>query len=125
MSDDPMFTDLGNNTLLIHHAGYGSTPPCPQAKFKIGNVVRIRRHKARGVPQTGAVAVVVPPGIPAEYALADATGKPRPLMVTKESRSVRYIVAFADNPTPYLFGESALIATAEKDVEIKFSETAT
>lgn len=118
MSEEPIFQELGNNTLLINHAGYGSTPECPQAKFKPGNIVKVRRHKARGVPQLACVAIVVPPNFPAEYALADFHKKPRPLMITGAKRFVQYIVGFDGIEQPHLFAEHALIATKHPDAEV-------
>src|SRR6185312_4086859 len=122
MSDEPLFTELGNNTLLIHHAGYGVTPPCPKAKFKVGDVVKVRRLKhLRDLPDRAAIAIVVPPGFPAEYAHADALQKPRPLMVTKPLRGVSYIVAFDNDPRPMHLRESYLVTSGEPPVEVKWS----
>lgn len=119
---EPQYTEIGKNTLLVNHGGYGTTPECLQAKFKIGNCVRIRRHKARQVPQEAYVAIIVPPGFPAEYALADAKKQPRPLIITRESRAIQYIVAFADNPTPHLFKESDLMPSDKPDVVPQFGD---
>lgn len=115
MSDAPQITELGHNTLLVNHAGYGVTPPCPTAKFRISQVL-----KARGRKEFCAVVAVVPPGFPAEYALADVKKEPRPLMITKERRCVTYIVGFVDDPVPYLYPERSLRATDQPDTPVEW-----
>jgi hypothetical protein len=110
---------MPNPVLLVQNAGYGETPPCPQALFRARSVVRLRRRKHLAhLPEKGAVAAVVPPGFPADYALADLRKEPRPLMVTRERRAVTYIVLFEGNPTPHLLRESDLLPTDEPLAEI-------
>lgn len=112
---------MHNPVLMVTNAGYGETPLCPQAKFKANDIVRLRRRKhLAGLPEKAAVAVVVPPGVPPEYAIADATKSPRPLMITRESRAVRYIVAFPDELTPRLIRECDLLPTDDPPAEVKF-----
>lgn len=107
--------------LIVHDAGVGVTPHCPDARFNIGDVVRVRRLKhLRHLPDEGAVACVVPPGFPAEYALADASGRRRPLMITKPSRLITYIVAFEDDPTPHLLREAYLLPSGKAPVSVGF-----
>lgn len=115
MSDKPMLTELGHNTLLVNHAGFGVTPPCPQAKFRVGQVL-----KASGRKEMCCVAAIVPPGFPADYALADLLKRPRPLMIMKERRTITYIVGFVGDPVPYLYPESRLRPTNERDASVQW-----
>lgn len=55
----------------------GETPPCPQAKFKPGDIVKIRRNQAVGYfPSELVVLVAIPPGFSCDDAMADLVGKP-------------------------------------------------
>lgn len=108
--------------LHVINAGTGTTPECSEAKFKPGDVVKVRRLKhLKHLPEIAAVAVVVPPGVPAEYAWADFHKRPRPLMVTQERRYVRYIVGFDSDPTPQIIRERDLLPSGEPPVEIKYA----
>ena len=114
---------MRNPILQVMNAGKGTTPSCPEAKFSVGDVVRVRRLKhLKHLPDRAAVAIVVPPGFPPEYALADAGDNPRPLMITKPSRAIRYIVGFDKNPTPHLLTEQDLLPSGEEPVEINFED---
>lgn len=105
---------MTNPPLLIKNAGYGETPPCPQAKFKRGDVVRIRRLKALvGYPEIAVVMVAIPPNFSPTAALADLLGQPRPLMVEAGRKVVQYILANEGDERPYLVRERYLIATGE------------
>ena len=116
---------MGNLILQVLHNGYGTTPECPEAKFKPGDVVRVRRLKhLRHLPARAAIAIVVPVGFPAEYALADAHGRPRPLMTTQPRRYVSYIVGFDGDPAPHLLAERDLLPSGEPPVVVQWSETA-
>lgn len=113
---------MANPILVVQHAGYGETPPCPQARFKPGDVVKVRRlHFLKHLPDRAAVALVVPPGVPPEYVMADAHGRPRPLMVTRRTRTVRYIVAFDGDPTPHLLQEKFLAPSREPPVPVEWA----
>lgn len=98
---------MSNPVLLVKDAGYGSTPECPDALFKPGEVVRWKRVAGY------IVAVAVPAGFPAEYALADLTKTARPLMITKPARAVTYILVRENDPRPYLARERDLRPTGE------------
>lgn len=112
-------TELGNNTMLVNHAGYGETPVCPSAKFHVNQVCRAKYRRK----ELCSVVAIVPPGFPAEYAIADLHKKPRPLMIMKPKRTVSYIVGFVGDPVPYLYRESHLTATEEPDAEVKWKES--
>lgn len=100
----------------------GETPPCPEAKFQRGFVVRVRRLKhLRRLPGFGAVAAVVPPGFSSDWAWDDLCGKPRRLMCQVPARGVRYIVAFDNDPVPHLIRERDLLPSNEAPVEIGFA----
>lgn len=115
MDEKPVFEELGNNTLLVNHAGYGVTPPCSSAKFRVGQVLKAKWRK-----ELCSVAAIVPPGFPPEYALADLTRAPRPLMITKPKRGVSYIVGFVGDTQPHLYRESHLRTTAEPDAPVQW-----
>jgi hypothetical protein len=100
---------MGNPVLLVTDAGYGETPACPEAKFKPGDVVKWRRMGDGYI-----VAVAVPPGFPAEYALADLTKTARPLMIRKPSRAIQYVMVREGDPRPYLAREANITATGQK-----------
>ena len=121
MSDITAFPEL--RTIIVHTAGRGETPACAVAKFQRGDVVRVRRRKALAhFPAKAVVAVAVPPGFPAEYALADLMGESRPLMLRKTRAFVSYILVNEGDLTPYLAHEKDLLPTDEPRVEIgKFS----
>ncbi len=105
--------------LMVTNAGRGKTPPCPDAKFKRGDMVRRRKLKwLAHLPEICAIVAPVPPGFPPEYALADISGRPRPLMVSTESRALRYIVAFEGDETPHLLPERVLLPTDLPKAEI-------
>lgn len=113
---------MSNPVLLIKNAGVGTTPNCV-SKFKVGDVVRVRRLKhLRHLDDRAAIAIVVPTGFPPEYALADEKGRPRPLIITKPLRSVSYIVAFSDNPSPHHLRESDLLPSNEEPVPIQWQD---
>lgn len=114
---------MSGNPLLVVHGGYGTTPPCPEARYKVGDVVKVRRLKhLRHLPEIAAVAVVVPPGTPAEYAIADAAGRPRPLMVTAPKRVISYVVGFDCDPVPCLLCERDLLPSGEPPTDIRWQD---
>ena len=98
---------------------HGETPACPEAKFNRGDVVKIRNRKAlRNFPPELVVLVAVPPGFPADYALADLLNKRRPLMITKPSRTIKYVLCREGDTTPYLIGERDLLTSGKEPVQI-------
>lgn len=99
---------VSNPILIVQNAGYGTTPEYAAAKFKPRDVCKYRGEEV-------IVCVVVPPGQPAEYAVADAQGQPRPLMVTRPSRAVLYVVGREDGNEgkPNLIPERKLKATGK------------
>jgi len=67
----------------------GETPPRPEAKFKRGDIVKVRRNRAVGhFPPELIVLVAVPPGFSPDDAMADLFGEPRPLMKRVGKRGV-------------------------------------
>lgn len=115
---------MSSPILQVTNAGYGEVPECPDAKFRVGDVVRVRRLKhLKHLPSIAAIAIVVPRGFPAEYALADVHKRPRPLMITEPLRCVSYIVGFDDDPTPHQLRESYLLPSDEPPVEVKWADT--
>lgn len=110
---------MNNPILFIKDAGHGETPPCPDALFQRGNVVLVRRTKRlTHVPREAIIAVAIPPGFSADYALADLVGEPRPLMINHlGERSVTYILVVEGDRRPYHVREKDLTPTG-KTVEI-------
>lgn len=97
----------------------GETPPCPDAKFKRGDVVKVRRNKAVGhFPSELIVLVAIPPGFSPDDAMADLLGKPRPLMKRVGSRKIRYILCREGDATPYCCGNRDLLSSGKESVEI-------
>lgn len=109
--------------LEIKDAGLGETPTCPAAKFKPNDVVRVRRLKHLGdLPEKAVIVVVVPPGFPAEYALADLHRRPRPLMVTKPKRGVSYIVGVEGDRRPWLLREAVLQPSGDPPAVVRWAD---
>lgn len=103
----------------------GETPPCPEARFKRGDVVKVRRNKRVGhFPPELVVLVAVPPGFSPDDALADLVGKPRPLMKQVGSRTITYILCREADQTPYLCRENDLLPSGKSPVEIGTVSTA-
>ncbi|MDP1628839.1 hypothetical protein [Parvibaculum sp.] len=97
----------------------GETPPCPGAKFKRGDVVKVRRNKAVGhFPPELVVLTAVPPGFSPDWALADLVGEPRPLMCRVDERGISYILAREGDATPYRCRERDLLPSGKEPVEI-------
>lgn len=99
---------------------HGTTPPCPDAKFQRGDVVRVRRNKAVGhFPPELIVLVAIPPGFSPDDALADLVGEPRPFMKRAGRRRIQYILCRTDDPKPYLCGDRDLIPSGKERVEVE------
>lgn len=97
----------------------GETPPCPEARFKRGEVVKVRRNKAVGhFPPELIVLVAIPPGFSPDDAMADLVGKPRPLMKQVGSRSITYILCRENDQTPYHCPERHLLPSGKEPFEI-------
>ena len=105
--------------LLILNRGRGETPPCEAAKFKRGDVVKVRRNKAVGhFPEELIVLVAIPPGFSPDDALADLLGKPRPVMTQVGRSSITYILCREGDQTPYKCCEKDLLPSGKPAVEI-------
>ena len=97
----------------------GETPPCPQAIFQRGDVVKIRNTKALAhFPREAVVAVAIPPGFSPDHALADLVGEPRSLMVQVGARVVTYLLVRENDPKPYLARERDLFPSGKPPVEL-------
>lgn len=97
----------------------GETPCCPEAKFKRGDVVRVRNTKAlANFPREAVVAVAIPPGFSPDHALADLVGEPRPLMAQVGARSITYVLVREADPKPYLARERDLLPSGKPPIEI-------
>lgn len=97
----------------------GATPPCPEARFKRGEVVKRRKVKPLIMfPDEFIIAVAIPPGFSPDYALADLVGKPRPFMVRLGDRSITYLCVREDDNGSYLIKERYLLPTGKPSVEI-------
>jgi hypothetical protein len=97
----------------------GETPPCPEAKFKRGDVVKVRRNQAVGhFPPELIVLVAIPPGFSPDDAMADLFGEPRPLMKQVGRRVVNYILCREDDPVAYTCRERDLLPSGKEPVEI-------
>lgn len=97
----------------------GETPLCAEAKFKKGEVVKVRNTKAlASFPREAIVAVAIPPGFSPDHALADLVGEPRPMLAQVGSRSVTYVLVRENDPKPYLARERDLLPSGKPPVEI-------
>lgn len=110
---------MGNPLLLVKDRGHGETPPCPQAKFSRGDVVKVRNTKAlKHFPREAVVAVAIPPRFSPDDALADLLAEPRPVMTQVGSRAITYILVVEGDPKPYLARERDLLESDKPPVEI-------
>lgn len=97
----------------------GTTPLCDGAKFKRGDVVKVRNTKALArFPREAVVAVAIPPGFSPDHALADLVGEPRPFLTRVGRRIVTYILVRENDPVPYLARERDLLPSGKPAVEI-------
>lgn len=97
----------------------GETPPCPDAKFKRGDVVKVRRNRAVGhFPPELIVLVAIPPGFSPDDAMADLFGESRPLMKQVGRRIVTYILCRENDGTAYNCRECDLLPSGKEPVEI-------
>lgn len=97
----------------------GETPPCPEAKFKRGDIVKVRRNRAVGhFPPELVVLVAIPPGFSPDDALADLFNRPRALMKQVGHRSVSYILGRENDTTPYFCTERDLLPSGKEPVEV-------
>lgn len=97
----------------------GETPACPQAKFKRGDVVKVRRNRAVGhFPPELIVLVVIPPGFSPDDAMADLFGEQRPMMKQVGRRVVSYILCREGDTVAYTCCERDLLASGKECVEI-------
>lgn len=110
---------IGNGEISRLIGQRGETPPCDIAKFKRGDVVRVRNLRGlQHFPREAAVVSVISPGFSPDHALADLMGEPRPLMHQIGSRVVTYILANEGDTTPYLAKEKHLLPSGKPPVEI-------
>lgn len=97
----------------------GDTPPCPEAKFKRGDVVKVRRNRAVGhFPAELVVLVAIPPGFSPDDAMADLMGRPRPMMKQVGRRVITYILCREGDHTPYSCRERDLLPSGKEPIEI-------
>ncbi len=97
----------------------GETPPCPEAKFKRGDVVKVRRNQAVGhFPPELIVLVAIPPGFAPDDAVADLLGKPRPLMKEVGRRVISYILCREGDKTAYTCRERDILPSGKGPVEV-------
>lgn len=109
---------MNNPILFIKDAGHGETPPCPDAIFKRGDVVKVRNSKALAhFPREAIVLVAIPPAFSPDWALADLLGEARPAMASVGRSVVTYVLCKEGDPKPYLALEKDLTPTG-KTVEI-------
>jgi hypothetical protein len=95
---------MNNPILFIKDAGHGETPSCPDAIFKRGDVVLVRRCKRlEHVPLEMIVVAAIPSLFPPVWVLADllcVPRKPDPRPVT--FCDVTYFLAKVSDPEAYL-----------------------
>jgi hypothetical protein len=113
---------IGDGQVTRIEGPRGTTPECPEALFRKGDVVRVRRlSHLKHLPEIGAVASVIPPGFSPDWAWADLCGRPRPLMHQVPSKHISYIVAFENDRRPHLLREKYLRPSGLPPTEIGFA----
>ena len=118
MSQEQAFL-IGGGQIHRITGARGENPPCPEARFKRGDVVKVRRNRAVGhFPPELIVLVAIPPGFSPDDAMADLVGKPRPLMKQVGSRKIKYILCCEGDPTAYHCGERDLLPSGKEPVEV-------
>jgi hypothetical protein len=118
MADEQAFL-IGGGQIHRLIGQHGETPSCPQAKFKRGDIVKVRNTKFLShFPREAVVAVAIPPKFSPDHALADLVGEPRPLMAQVGSRLVTYILVRENDPRPYIARERDLLPSGKPPVEI-------
>ena len=118
MSQEQAFL-IGGGKIHRITGARGETPPCPEARFKRGDVVKVRRNRAVGhFPPELIVLVAVPPGFSPDDAMADLVGKPRPLMKQVGRRVVTYILCQEGSPKVYSCRERDLLPSGKEPVKI-------
>lgn len=118
MSQEQAFL-IGGGQIHRITGARGETPPCPEARFKRGDVVKVRRNRAVGhFPPELIVLVAVPPGFSPDDAMADLVGEPRPLMKQVGRRAVTYILCQDGSPKVYSCRERDLLPSDKEPVEI-------
>ena len=110
---------IGNGQVQRLIGERGETPACPAAKFKRGDVVKVRRNRTVGhFPTELIVLVAVPPGFSPDDALADLLGQPRPFMKQVGRRSITYILYQEGNTKPFHCCERDLLPSGKEPIEI-------
>lgn len=110
---------IGNGQIHKLVGERGETPPCAEAKFKRGDIVKVRRNRRVGrFPEELVVLVAVPPGFSEDDALADLMGKRRPLMKRPGRRVIQYILCREGDRTPYCCAERDLRTSGKEPVDI-------
>lgn len=122
MSGEAFLIGGGSVHRLIGH--HRETPPCPDARFHKGDVVRVRRNKRVGhFPAELIVLVAIQPGFSPDDALADLVGKPRPFLHKGGRRSITYLLCREGDTTPYCCAERELLPSDKPPVEIESVST--
>jgi hypothetical protein len=117
MSDEAFLIGGGQIHRLVGRRG--QTPPCPQSKFKRGDLVKVRSTKGLAqFPRKAIVAVAIHPGFSPDHALADLVNEPRPLMARVGSRCITYILIRENDTKCYLAKERDLLPSGKPPVEI-------
>lgn len=109
---------MNNPILMVMNAGHGETPPCPDAIFRRGDVVKVRNTKRLlHFPREAIILVAIPPGFSPNWAQADLLNQPRPVMTAVGCNVVTYFLVEEGNHQLYLAREKDLTPTG-KSVEI-------
>lgn len=110
---------LGNGQVHRLVGPRGDTPACPEAKFKRGDIVKVRRNQTVGhFPPELVVLVAIPPGFSPDDAMADLLGQSRPFMKQVGRRVVTYLLCEQDGHQAYLCRERDLLPSGKPPIEI-------
>lgn len=110
---------IGDGKVITLQGQRGETPPCTEAQFKRGDIVKVRNTKALATfPREAVIAVAIPPQFSPDWALADLMGEPRPLMCQVGARGITYILVRKNDSKPYLAKERDLLPSGKEPIEI-------
>ena len=110
---------IGHGQIHVITGGHGETPPCPSARFKRGDVVKVRRNKRVGhFPAELIALVAIPPDFSPDDALADLFGEARPLMKRVGRRVITYLLCQDGHPNVYWCREADILSSGKDPIEI-------
>lgn len=104
---------MPNPVIHVLDAGRGETPVPADALLQPGQTLACMQ--ADGSNLDAMILAVVPPGVSPEHAVADQTGSPRPLMITRNAkRTNQYVIRMGPEGARTLTISQSQLAQAMK-----------